>query len=204
MTRWIALRNHLPLFGIVASLFLLVVSAQYYPGGTAEDSAAIGYDWSRNYISTLFLTMALNGEPNPGRNFAIPGMMLLCGSLGLVFGGISRRPELTWQRKSIEVGGIGSVVYAFLAVVTPLHDLLVTFSVTFFAIAVLALQVWLCQERRIGLFGWGLICLATFVCSLVIYYGNVWMDCLAVAQKLTFAISLVWLLNCYYLLGEEY
>src|SRR4051794_32598621 len=109
------------LIGILASVCLFVVATAYYPGGTTFSANSVGYDWTRNFISSLFAANALNGAINPGRHFGIPTMLIFCISLGYVFNVISTKAMSKRHRKMIQIAGIGSMVYAFL-VVTPMHD----------------------------------------------------------------------------------
>src|SRR5689334_18209223 len=119
------LKIHLPLIGILVSVLLFVLATKYYPGGTTESAETVGYEWGRNYICTLFWPTALNGAANPARRFAIPAWFFLCLSIAIIFRNIARHSNSKFQKKVIEIGGIGAAMYAFL-VVTPMHDLLVT------------------------------------------------------------------------------
>jgi hypothetical protein len=189
--------RHAPLVGMILSIVLFAVAMAYYPGGTSFSADTVGYNWSQNFLSSLFQPRAYNGSPNPARWFAIPAMFLLCLSYAFIFRGVSRRSQSQLQKKIIEIGGIGSAAYTFL-VVTPMHNLMITISLLFFLTAVLAALQLLYTEQQTVLFAAGLICLAVMLISCVMYYGNVFFSALPVAQKLTFVLFAGWLLALHY------
>src|SRR5262245_35293454 len=110
--------NQLPLAGVLASFALFGAATLLYPGG---------YDWTRDFISTLFAPTTPAGAPNAARYVAALAMFVLCLSLAVVFKLVSRRVRGRTLRKTLEIGGIGSMVYAFLAV-TPMHDLVLAIA----------------------------------------------------------------------------
>src|SRR5262245_4662327 len=116
--------RHLPALGVAVSLGLFVIAASRYPGGTMNSATTVGYSWSQNFISSLFAFRALNGAPNPARLVAGPALMVLCLSLGLAFVLISSRARSRAHGKTIQIAGIGSMVYGAL-VATRMHDLMV-------------------------------------------------------------------------------
>jgi len=188
---------HFPLIGILASILLLLLAATYYPGGTAQSPSTVGYNWAQNFISTLFSPTAFNGAANPARRVAIPAWFVLCFSVALIFRNISRKGTSKFQKKAIEIGGVGAAVYAFL-VVTPMHNLLVTISLLFFIPAVLAVLHLLYVEHQMKLLWAGVICFILLTISAAMYYGNALWSLLPVAQKLTVALYLGWLVALQY------
>lgn len=191
------MKAHWPLLALFLSACLFVLAASYYPGGTTTSATTVGYDWTRNFISSLFAPTALNGAANPARYFAIPAMLLLCLSVGFVFKRISTTTTSKPHRKTIEIGGVGSMVYAFL-VVTPMHNLMVTISLLFFVVASLAVLSFLRIGREWRLLFTGLVCLVLLFVAAFIYYGNVLYGVLPVLQKLSFIASTSWLFAVYY------
>src|SRR5258706_6549618 len=154
------IKRYLPLAGVLSSAVLFVLAAKNYPGGTLDSADFVGYDWTRHYISTLFAKTALNGTANTAKYFAIPAMFLYCTTLAFVFKTVSTKSPSRALRKTIEIGGIGSMVYAFLAVTTPLHDLLVTLSLLFFLAAAFATLQMLRALRQPALVLFGMVALA--------------------------------------------
>ena len=132
------LRKLLPLLGASFSVALLVVAAGRYPGG---------YEWLEQSVSSLFQPTTLAGEPNEARPLASLGVLAFCASMGVVFAAIARQGPTRFHRKTVQVAGIGSMVYAAL-VVTPMHDVLVGVALVFFVTAVLTVAHGLYRDRR--------------------------------------------------------
>lgn len=84
------LKYHWPAIGTAIALCLFVAAAIGYPGGTTDSASTVGYSWAHNFVSSLFASRALNGAANPARYIAVPAMLLLCVSLGVMFWRISR------------------------------------------------------------------------------------------------------------------
>jgi hypothetical protein len=189
--------RHLPLIGIVIGVSLFFVAAAYYPGGTTDSATSVGYDWARNFICSLFAARALNGAANPARFVAIPAMLMVCVSIGALFKSISNKSTSGIQRKAIEIGGIGSMVYAFLAI-TPMHNLMVNIALTFALIALFATLHLLYVKRRSLLFFVGSACILLLLLSAVMYYGHVFFGLLPVAQKASMLGCVAWLAAVHY------
>jgi hypothetical protein len=190
-------KYHVPTIGIAIALCLFVVAASYYPGGTTLSADTVGYSWVHNFVSALFQPVALNGDANPARSFAIAAMLLLCLSWGLMFWQISRQVKARVHQKTIEISGLGLMVYAFL-IVTPLHNLMVDLALLFGLVALFATTHDLYLERHPLLFGWGALCLALLMVSAMMYYGNVLYGLLPVMQKVSLGASSGWLITVYY------
>ena len=176
-------KDHLPLFGVFASLLLFALSTARYPGG---------YDWANHSISRLFQPAALNGAENPARPLAVLAMFIFCVSMAVVFKNVSRRGKTRFHKKMIEIAGIGSMVYAFL-VVTPMHDSLVGVALLFFVTAMLVTLHMLYLERHSAMLYAGIICLALSLSNAVMYYGNVLFGFLPIVQKTSVAMWVGWL-----------
>ena len=115
-----------------------------------------------------------------------------CHSMGVVLKSISSRGKTRFHRKTIEIAGIGAMVYAFL-VVTPMHDLLVGIGLVFFVTAMLAILHMVYLERRSGMLYAGIVCLALSLSNAVMYYGNVLFGFLPIVQKTSVAMWVGWL-----------
>jgi hypothetical protein len=177
-------RKNLPVLGIVVAAACFFVSTLLYPGG---------YDWRRHYISTL-----LRGDQSPARVTAIVGMLIFCLSVAVLFERLARNFGPTPTSKAIRIGGIGSMVYASLAI-TPMHDLMVMISIPFFVFAVLALLLVLYTFGETGFLISGIFCFLLFVVSVVIYYSGHFVSVLPWAQRTLFALFATWLItleNC--------
>jgi hypothetical protein len=176
--------SKLPLAGILASLALFTNAASHYPGG---------YRFTGDFISTLFAPLTPSGINNAARPIAILAMLVFCASVGLLFQLVSRQASSRVLAKIIQIGGVGSMVYAFL-VVTPMHDLLVGIALLFFFPAVFATLALVYQERRVALFSSGLVCLGLMIVASTMYYGHVAWQLLPLAQKSSMGACTCWLL----------
>jgi len=86
------------------------------------------------------------------------------------------------------------MVYSSL-VVTPMHDLMVTISIPFFVVAVLALLRVLYASREAGFLVTGTAVLALLVVSVIIYYTGQFTSVLPWTQRSLFALFAAWLLT---------
>ena len=170
----------LSIVGILVAVSCLWVATMLYPGG---------YDWNRDMISTL-----LRGPSGPAHIPAGAGVLFFCMSIALVFARLARAVEFSKNSKVIRIGGIGSMVYASITI-TPMHDLMVTISLIFFLIAVLALIQALYVSREIGFFVSGCVCLVVLVASAAIYYTGYYVSVLPWAQRVSFALFAIWLVS---------
>jgi hypothetical protein len=193
----VTLKRHVPTIGIAVALALFALAARSYPGGTTDSPNTIGYSWAHNFVSSLFAPRALNGAPNPARSFSVAAMLALCGSLAIMFRRLSRQFRSRLHQKTIEIGGIGAMVYDFL-VVTPMHDLMVNIGLLFSFAALLATTHALYLERRWLLVLWGLSCIALAGISATMYYGHRFYGLLPVVQKVFFLACVGWIVSAYY------
>lgn len=68
------IKKYSVLICLVTSVTLIVMATFGYPGGSLLDKNSIGFDWSKNFVSNLFATKAINGSENAGRIWAVIGM----------------------------------------------------------------------------------------------------------------------------------
>ena len=86
------------------------------------------------------------------------------------------------------------MVYSSLTI-TPMHDLMVTISIVFFVIAVLALLRALYMGREIGFLVAGSVCFVLLVASTAIYYTGRYVVVLPWAQRVLFVLCAGWLVS---------
>jgi hypothetical protein len=53
------------------------VPPPHYPGGTIFSANSVEYDWSRDFVSSLFRPTSINGVPSATRYYAIPALAAL-------------------------------------------------------------------------------------------------------------------------------
>jgi len=169
--------------GLPVAVAFMGLATTRYPGG---------YDWNRHFLSTLFPTTTPSGVQNPARPLVIVGMLIFCASTAVLFQLISSEAKFAFHKKTIQIAGIGSMVYAAFTV-TLMHNLMVDISLVFFLTAMAAVLHMLYFQRRIRLLSLGILCLAVLLGSAVMYYGNVLLAFLPLAQKMSFASCVGWL-----------
>jgi hypothetical protein len=189
--------RHLPPLGALVAVGILIAAAARYPGGTDKSPDTVGFRCGENFLCALFQPVALNGAENPARPLAIVGLLLLCASMGVVFFRISRSTTLRLHRSAIEIGGIGTAVYAVF-VPTVLHNVAVNVGLLFSLCAYAAIGAVLWVERRRGLFACGVALLALKTATAVSYYGDVRYDLLPSMQVAGVVGGLGWILAVYY------
>ena len=85
------IKKYSVLICLVTSVILIVIATWGYPGGSLLDKNSIGLDWSKNFLSNLFATKAINGSENSGRIWAIIGMAFHSVGYGIFFINISKK-----------------------------------------------------------------------------------------------------------------
>lgn len=168
---------------------MLVLASARYPGG---------YDWINQSISSLFQPTALNGAVNASRPLASLAVFVFCLSIAFVFHTISRSGPSKGHQKTIQIAGIGSMIYTAL-VVTPMHDVLVGIALIFFVTAMVTVFHRLYLERRWSLLGAGVVCITLTLCNAAMYYGDVLYGFLPIVQKLSLVLWVTWLLGLYFM-----
>lgn len=182
-TRIVLMRSIVPLFGVLVSVVLFAFAAARYPGG---------YDWFDQTVSSLFQPTALNGSHNTSRLLAALAVLVFCSSIAIVFNTIARSGPSRFHRKTIQIAGIGSMVYAAL-MVTPMHNVLVGVALLFFVTAMVTIFHGLYLERAFGRLGAGIACLALTLCNAAMYYGDVLYGFLPIVQKVSSVLWVCWL-----------
>ena len=187
---------------ITISLLLLLIATMVYPGGSRFNKNSVGFQWRENYISNLFGTRAVNGAKNASQLWAILSMLFLSASFGLFFYDFSKRIASATSRNIIRYGGMGSVLFGFLAV-TPYHDTMVTISDVFSLVSIFYITIFVFTSK---LHVHKVLC-CLFLLSLYfltfIYYSGSFPHALASIQKINLAISITWMLSLQYFSGTD-
>lgn len=195
------IRKYSVLTGVVISLILLLIAISIYPGGSMFDKNSIGFSWTKNFISNLFQTKALNGAENPSRIFAYLGMILLPVSYAIFFINMSKKIPEKNAGYILKYGGVINILCMFL-IVTPLHDLMLNISITLFWTCIVVITVFI-LKTRLHLFKlFCIICLLIFYYSLYLWATNDW-DLLPIVQKVNFINSTSLILGLEYFTKQE-
>ena len=184
----------LPVIGCPLFVFLYVVAAFLYPGGSGIDKTSVGYNWTENYWCNLLNTEAINGQINTAKPVAMTAMVILCISLSFYWISFPIVVQLKkYHRIVIQVGGTTSMIAAFLLLTNIDHDLAVNFSSSLGFVAVLGVLVALYQLKWSKLFAFGLFNLVLIALNNYLYYIISDLTYLPIVQKLTFLSFLFWI-----------
>ena len=116
------IKKYSVLICLVTSGILIVIATFAYPGGSLLDKNSIGFHWSKNYLSNLFATKAINGAENPGWIWALIGMAFHSVGYGIFFINMSKKIASGKWANILKYIGIANIIFIFL-IATPLHDL---------------------------------------------------------------------------------
>lgn len=190
------MRKYSVLICIFVSVFFLVTATFLYPGGSILDKTSVGFDWSQNFFSNLFLAKALNGSANPSRIWALVGMVFNSIGYGLFFIHTSRKIPQKHSAVVLKSIGIINMLFTFL-IATPLHDLMVTVSSTLTMLGLFYITVSILRTKLHWLKYFCIGSLLIFYFTLFLYGAGNW-GLLAVMQKVTFFCFMVLVLAIEY------
>ncbi|MBL0883219.1 MAG: hypothetical protein IBJ16_07750 [Chitinophagaceae bacterium] len=195
------LKKHLVLLCILISVVFIGIAAFLYPGGTISDKSTVGFIWSKNFISNLFLPQALNGAENTARIWAIIGMAFHSVGYGLFFLGMAKKIPSTHAAWVLKTVGILNILFNFL-IVTPLHDSMVTISSTLSMLGLFYITVFILRSKRHFFKMACILCMLIFYFALYLYGSGDW-GLLAVMQKVAFTTSMLLVLALEYFTKKE-
>lgn len=180
---------------LVISVILLIIAALVYPGGSLLDKNSIGFHWSKNFLSNLFETTAINGSENTGRIWALIGMAFHAVGYGIFFINMSKKIDSSKWAKILKFIGVANIIFIFL-IATPLHDIGVI-SIILTLIGLFTITVFILKSKLHFFKFCCIICLLTFYCFFFLF-GFGYMDLAIIMQKV-YNISAILLV-----LGLEY
>ena len=175
--------HRLPIIGIIAAVGFLTIATYRYSGDA---------HWSRVTVSMLCAAELPNGAPNSGRGLPVAALLLLCASMALLFELVSWTANTRGMRKTIQIAGIGSMVYALLTA-TPMHNLMVNVALAFFLVANTAIILLLYRTQRYELAIAGIFCILLKLGSVSMYYTDAYVEIWGIMQKVSFSLTTIWL-----------
>lgn len=190
-------KRYIPILLVLASTPFWFLAALNYPGGTSWDANSPGFSLSGNYVSSLFQPRALNGMANAARSFAFAAMLLYAISVSVMFWAISSSHPKSAASKTVQICGVGSMVYAFIAVTTPMHNLLVVIAAMFLAIAIAGMLVLLYRERKHKLALHGILNLLLLAALSATTKGNFLVELSPACEWLLFLSGALWVTLVY-------
>ena len=185
---------------MVTSVIFIVIATFAYPGGSLLDKNSIGFDWSKNFISNLFATKAINGSENPGRIWAIIGMAFHSVGYGIFFINMSKKISLRPWANIFKFIGAANIILIFL-IATPLHDLgVISIILTLFGLFIIT--VFILKSKLHLLKFCCIICLLTYYCFFSVF-GLGYLGLSAIMQKVYIISSMLLVLGIEYFTKYE-
>jgi hypothetical protein len=185
---------------LVISVILIVIATLVYPGGSLFDKNSIGFDWSKNFVSNLFASKAINGSENPGRIWAIIGMAFHSVGYGIFFINMSKKISLRQWATILKFIGATNILLIFL-IATPLHDLgTISIILTLFGLFIITVFI---LKSKLHLFKfYCIICLLTFYCFFFLF-GFGYLGLAVIMQKVYNTSSMLLVLGLEYFTKYE-
>ena len=197
------MRKYSVLLCVVISVLFMVIATLLYPGGSILDKNSVGFDWSKNFFSNLFLAKALNGTANPSRIWALIGMVF--NSIGYELFFIHTSQKIPQKHTELVLKSIGviNMLFTFL-IATPLHDVMVTVSSTLTMLGLFYITVYVLKTKLHWLKFFCMGSLLIFYSTLYLYGAGDW-GLLAVMQKVTSLCFMLLVLTIeYFTRGEDF
>ncbi|MCB0533096.1 MAG: hypothetical protein KDD14_12920 [Saprospiraceae bacterium] len=186
---------------LAISMLFLVTATLLYPGGSIADNNSVGFNWSKNFFSNLFLTKALNGIANPSRIWALIGMGFNSIGYVLFFIHTSRKIPERHTKLVLKSIGIVNMLFTFL-IATALHDIMVTVSSTLTMLGLFYITVAILKTKLHWLKFFCIGSLLLFYSTLYLYGTGNW-GLMAVMQKVTFLCFILLVLTIEYFTRAE-
>ncbi len=187
-----------PIFSIGGiSLFVVFffIAAAHYPGGSNAHLHAIGFSWADNYWCELLGENAKNGVRNLARPYAMIGMVILSVSVSVFWWNI---PKMVYEksrliRSVMRYCGMLSMLFSAL-IFTNWHDGIIYAAVITGAVSFTLLFYELFRNKRDFLSYFGVVCLGFIFMNCIMYITNFGIEFLPLIQKITFGITLIWII----------
>jgi len=165
---------------MLISLILIVIATLLYPGGSLIDKNSIGFSWSKNFLSNLFATKAINGSENPGWIWALIGMAFHSVGYGIFFINMSKKIPSRLSSNILKFIGFMNILFIFL-IATPLHDF-GTISIILTLVGLFTITVFILKSKLNFLKFFSIVCLLTFYCFFSLF-GFGYMGLAVIMQK---------------------
>jgi len=195
------IKKYSVLIGVVISLILIMIAILIYPGGTMFDETSIGFSWTKNFMSNLFGTRALNGDENPSRIWAYLGMIVLPFTYAIFFINMSKKIPDKNAANIIKYGGVANIVFTFLTV-TRWHDIMLIISTALFWTCLVIITVFILKTRLHLFKFFCIIILLVFYYSVYLWGISDW-SLLPIMQKVNFVSSTLLILGLEYFTKKE-
>lgn len=194
------IKKYLVFICMILSVFLLVIAASLYPGGSLLDKNSVGFSWSTNFISNLFEAKAVNGSENPVRIWAILGMAFQSIGYGVFFIRMSKKISLKVWAAVLKYIGFANFLFIFL-IATPYHDL-GTISIVLTLFGLFIITFFVLKSKLHVLKFCCILCLLTYYCFFFVY-GFGYLAVAFTMQKIYSLSSILLVLGLEYFTKQE-
>lgn len=194
------IKKYSVLICLVTSVILIVIATLAYPGGSTLDKNSIGFHWSKNFLSNLFATTAINGAENRGWIWALIGMAFNSVGYGIFFIHMSAKiPSKPWANM-LKFIGAANILFIFL-IATPLHDVGVL-SIILTLIGLFTATIFVFQSKLHLLKVCCIICLLTYYCFFTVF-GLGYLGLAVIVQKVYIVSSMLLVVTLEYFTKKE-
>src|SRR5688572_24777361 len=195
------IKKYSVLIYVLLSVIFILIATLAYPGGSLLDKNSTGFDWTKNFMSNLFETKAMNGSENHGRIWAIIGMAFHSLGYGLFFMNMSKKMSSRQVANIFKFIGVTNIVFTFL-IATPLHDLVVVISITLTLIGLFTVTIFILKSKLHLLKFCCIICLLTYYCFFTLF-GLGYLGLAVIMQKVYIITSVLLILGLEYFTKYE-
>jgi len=188
------------LISLVISVIFIIIAALVYPGGSLFDKNSIGFGWSKNFLSNLFVAKAINGSENAGRIWAVIGMAFHSVGYGIFFINMSKKIPSKQTATVLKIIAAANIVLIFL-IATPLHDLGVL-SIILTLIGLFIITIFILKSKLHFLKICCIICLLTLYFFFFVF-GFGYLSLAFIMQKVYVVSSMLLVLGLEYFTKYE-
>lgn len=189
------IKKYSVLICLILSLILIIKAAWTYPGGSLFDKNSIGFDWTKNFLSNLFASNAINGLENSGRIWATIGIAFYSLGYGIFFINMSKKIDSKPWNTILKIIGILNIILFFL-IATPFHDL-GTISIVFTLLGLFTITIFILKSKQQLLKLSCILCLLTYYCFFFVY-GFGYLSLAVIMQKVYIISSMILILGLEY------
>lgn len=171
---------------------MFVFTTTKYPGGSESFPEMEGYSYFHNLLCDLNYPIALNGDMNTARPFAVISHLVL--SLAMIFF-FYTLPEIFNEQnrntKLVRIFGMLTMT-VFIFMFTEYHDQIVVLVAILGTIALIPFFIEMRKYSNRSLKRWAYLCYAMSVVVFFVFITRIGEYYLPILQKITFLLDAVW------------
>lgn len=183
----------LPIIGIIVFVVLFVKAASLYPGGSNYNLEAKGFSCLHNYWCELLNPVSKNGQTNNGKFYALIAMMVLSASLSWFMLIMPKMFAIKFKGfVVVQLCGILAFISGVF-IFTSFHDVIIIAAAPLAIIALAGIFIGLKQNQYATFLKIGWFSFALMFINYLIYFSNIMLWFLPIAQKISMAVFLAWI-----------